>query len=299
MCYNVRYMFENGNGKGSSWSLRQMSLYQKQNLNTGRTTWIFIRPSKTVRDWLQARRHDEEEDGIHSSNVHIVLLRQCADSWKSYISHLRSALEQLDSKASFAKLGKKTFPDDYDVSLKDSQRLQKIQRKVFRAQAVIEGTAQTILRFQKLDKRRFFAQVKNPRYTSTLHEELEDIIATLESHRRILTGLITYSHGTANLLQQITSHRAMTDLQSTTETLNTSLYLLRGIASISQSQSESMLTLAQSGKKDSLRMKTLTHVATLYLPPTLIAVSDKSISIRFYIMSRADKRLTRPSSAPT
>ena len=74
-------------------------------------------------------------------------------------------------------------------------------------------------------------------------------------------------------LKQIPSHRAIIELRESTKALESSLFLLRGIAAATQTESESMSKLAKEGRKDSTRLRTLTYIATIYLPPTLIAVS--------------------------
>ncbi|KAF2826430.1 hypothetical protein CC86DRAFT_370430 [Ophiobolus disseminans] len=271
ICYNYRYMSENGRSNGPSWSLRQTTVYQRRDLDTATTTWVFIQPSKSIKSRLAMQSTHLPLCHENAIRMHLMLLRQASEGWRGYTSYLRLALEELDEKARFAKLGPKVYQDDYDVCLKDSQALQKAQQKLFRAKTIIDATVQTVSRF-----RSWYDQLSNLRALDTTCaddalNELADIAATLEYSRQILKGLIAYSYGTASLLQQITSYRAMKDLQSTTSALEASLYLLRGIATTSQTQSQSMLTIAQSGNRDSLRIKTLTHIATIYLPPTLIA----------------------------
>ncbi len=296
ICYNIRYVIENGRLTNSSWSLRQTAVYYRKSLTTGCDTWIFIQPSQDVQNFLESRPDDmfqNDQCGIHT---HMMVFQYSIECWQKYISTLRSALEQLDHKASFAKIGKKIYADDYEVSIKDSQGLHKVQRKLFRARLVVKATMVTVARFQSWCKYMLNLHILETGYVSELFVGLDDISAALTYHEQSLKGLISYSHGMAELLQQMTSYRAMKDLQSSTVALDASLYLLRGIATTSQVQSQSMLTIAQTGSKDSLRIKTLTHIATLYLPPTLIAVSGTYTNLR---TSRRSHVCFRLSSAQT
>lgn len=266
-------MIENGRSKGSSWSLRQTSVYHRKDFGAEAETWIIIQPSKSVQNYLELETKSVLSNEESAVRRHTVILRRSVEGWREYISYIRLRLEQLDEKANFTRVGKKTYLDDYDVSLQDNQTLHKLQRKLFRARLVIEATLATVSRLRNWFEQLSAFDVLDSTIISRSTDELNDITAALVYHKKNLKGLTAYSRGTAELLQQITAYRAMTNLQSTASALETSLYLLRGIATASQLQTQSILTIAQSGSKDSLRIKTLTHIATVYLPPTLIAVS--------------------------
>lgn len=52
------------------------------------------------------------------------------------------------------------------------------------------------------------------------------------------------------------------------------MHILQSIATATHNESENMRKLAENGKKDSDQIKALTLIATMYLPASLLAVSD-------------------------
>lgn len=77
MCYNIRYVELNGRNNGDPWSLRQIGVYEKINLETQSSYWILLQPSsaalQNLEDHLRSRKHSLKSVET-SMSTHIVLL---------------------------------------------------------------------------------------------------------------------------------------------------------------------------------------------------------------------------------
>jgi hypothetical protein len=62
---------------------------------------------------------------------------------------------------------------------------------------------------------------------------------------------------------------------------------MREIANLAREDNKVLTTLAEGSRKDSKVMKSVSVLATLYLPASLIAVSIKSLVIRHLLKSRS------------
>jgi hypothetical protein len=80
-------------------------------------------------------------------------------------------------------------------------------------------------------------------------------------------------------LSDIVEFRNGEILWKTSHAIHENLAIVRQIAFQSDQRSETLATLAVQCQRDSKRLKALTQVATMYLPATLIAVSDHSPAI--------------------
>ncbi len=101
LCYILKYVeMDAGSSSLVPWSIRQMVIYQKLDMNTQETTCIIIQPSADVR-----RRKDEVAESTkscqdlseHWTSLHSLLLGTLNRNWASYLKCLDIEVEKLVS----------------------------------------------------------------------------------------------------------------------------------------------------------------------------------------------------------
>lgn len=98
-CYNIKYITRNNRTQGDPWSLRQTGIYEKYDVDTGRSTWIVLSPSDRAYRLLQ-RSHtmtqpDSRDSGIPVMSLHAALLNASAHEWGQYLEDIRNEIQRL------------------------------------------------------------------------------------------------------------------------------------------------------------------------------------------------------------
>ena len=123
--------------------------------------------------------------------------------------------------------------------------------------------------------------------------EIEVYIKQIQRHSIDINRILEYSLGTSQLvgsvfsrilndwrnsyqLSKILDIRDNKNLQEANEAIRNSLDILQRTASQIHGENTTLTQLARQGHKDSKMLKILSVVATLYLPASLIAVSEIS-----------------------
>lgn len=100
ICYVLHYMAKNGRNRGDPWSMRQTAIYQQMCLESGRSSWILLHPSKDTRAQLEQElinfkeTNDSEQNHMH---LHNTFLLSTAHNWEDYLEDLHQQLADLVS----------------------------------------------------------------------------------------------------------------------------------------------------------------------------------------------------------
>ena len=92
MCYNMNYVEKNEHKRGGPWSLRELGVYHKFDLETRRSRWIFIQTRQAANGILE---HLQNNSGLNPLYLHVLLLRSMSMHWPEYIDYLDSKIEPL------------------------------------------------------------------------------------------------------------------------------------------------------------------------------------------------------------
>lgn len=144
---------------------------------------------------------------------HLALLSDGSRNWKEFVAYLHQSLRLLvrsrtqwrdlceaddgqDEKACFSRVGK-LHHHDYSVTFSDGQDLQGLQRKFFRTLVVLESTIEIVrgCRSHSEDLRS-----RGVGIGSNIFHEMESLNTNLSYYKRLVTSLLEYSKGTANLV---------------------------------------------------------------------------------------------------
>ena len=99
MCYNIQFVEINGRSDTNPWSLRQSCIYEKIRAADGRSSWILLQPSQSLRTRL---RHllstDAELAALTSTDpllIHAIIISVAIRNWHAYIGYLFQKLKSL------------------------------------------------------------------------------------------------------------------------------------------------------------------------------------------------------------
>lgn len=250
LCYAVRFLERNNRGGSDAWSLRQVGVYQRICSSTNVASWIILQFSQLIKnalaDKLKVVSADDAVRAQRHSLLHLAVLGASIRNWDEYIDYQATELFKMERKAQYADLDEYS-PFDYQVAFADRQKVQIQRSKLITARAVIESSIILGQRMQSLYKNERLLSVE---MSDAILLEFDDYIHEVTYYKGILLDLIERSKETASLLSNILDYRT----------------------------SKSTLSIAQQGElegklaqKDSINIKALTVVATLYLPASLLA----------------------------
>ena len=99
ICYNIQYVEKHGRSSGYPWSLRQVGVYQKHDLNSHRSRWILLHPSSYIRDEMERWMKNTQAERSGSMNnvlrLHPLILFWTSRNWTEYIEDHRSELKEI------------------------------------------------------------------------------------------------------------------------------------------------------------------------------------------------------------
>lgn len=99
ICYKIQYVERNKRNRGDPWSLRQVGIYQKSSLESGRSVWIFTRLPNILRARLQQNLTEAAGRDQSPMKFHAILISVIGRNWAAYIEDLYSQLADLVSLA--------------------------------------------------------------------------------------------------------------------------------------------------------------------------------------------------------
>jgi hypothetical protein len=223
-------------GGNISWVQRQMGVYQQFRYNRQRATWIFLHAPPSVRDQLRELLQPQPENPAGRNAYefpmlpHSFVLSIAAREWQSYMDHLESQLDSLvsesfppqpcilsgvfcvslpvairqDEKGSFTRVGSER-DDRFTVSSADLQQLQRLQKKLLRAEAVLDGgldvTRCCAAHCRKLEKLGWI----RAEALALQSDEFELLEGQLNAHRAGLRRLMRQAQGVKDLMGLIVS----------------------------------------------------------------------------------------------
>ncbi|KAL8689016.1 MAG: hypothetical protein Q9218_005214 [Villophora microphyllina] len=201
--------------------------------------------------------------------LHVVLLFAMGADWKDYIAHVRQEVDGLDKKACFSRVGRQ-HKYDFIVTFEDSQRVQNLRERLLRALNVLDAHLEVV------EGCKAYCQSFSDRIHS--HDGKEILLelhahsAHLRAHRRAVSAILDRSKSTLELLLKILEYRNDESLTRNGVALHKDIETMRDIAYHSKRENETLVKLAEQGRKDGRALKALSVLGTLYLPATFTAV---------------------------
>ncbi|KAJ6258750.1 hypothetical protein Dda_6803 [Drechslerella dactyloides] len=267
ICYNLRFFEPNKRGSCGGWSERQTGVYHKYNRATGKSIWIFLRPSDSMKRMLEdTLRYDCAKYFIDTKAVliyHASFISCALRCWKEYLAYLESKLLPAEEIAGFSDVDKKNV-DDYPLQFSTCQDLEQLRCKLLKVDALLESIVNIIDGVKVHSERLKYNTPTDPSDTERLTSALDGYLSEITYHKSRVRSLLERCTGTGRLLSGILEHRNLQLVCEATESSQRTLQAMKRLAY--EQEIENKI-----GQKNAVTGKALTMMATLYLPVSLIA----------------------------
>ncbi|KAH8723430.1 hypothetical protein GQ44DRAFT_313658 [Phaeosphaeriaceae sp. PMI808] len=272
LCYINRFVERNGRGRGDPWSIRQTGVYQKIYFDTGYSSCVVLQISKFTRKQLdlvtaeQALGHFDQGDQI--MELHRLILLSTADNWGGYIDHLHSIVKDMNEKACFSYSGN-TLTHSCLITFADVQTLQKLKTKILRVSVVLGSCLELADRLVT-----FCSQLQTQGFLPNANDILISVelyAADIKNYQRNIDMILQALEGTVDVITKILSLQNSGALRAFNNGTARNLGLLKDTVTEIAKESKRTNSIAAETQKDSMSLKALSTVATIFLPPTLLA----------------------------
>ncbi|KAH5159562.1 hypothetical protein HBH69_056920 [Parastagonospora nodorum] len=232
----------------------------------------------------------KREGWEHIMFLHLLFIEAMTRNWHEYMVHLYEELHKLNQKACLVSLDQNSKLD-YCVTFQDYQILQMHRRTLFQAEKILESCSTTIegivLHFQE---GKFLRMNTHWRAATTRHKkdlkayksDIQSLLVWSKDIGVLLTLFLnSRSRGTIEANSHATHENLKRMLQGTYSFMN-GLDMLQNIGLRTHYEQQKLGRIAEQARRDSVTLKFLTFVATLYLPASLIAsiFSSSLVDIR-------------------
>ena len=218
-CYILRcFEMHRRPGLKRPWSLRQMFVYQKFEIQTQKSVWIIIQPFQNCK----AAMGERIIQAMHPMSLHPLLLHLSLSNWRWYLNDVRQALLPIVSTLSKSTLSKvltsrqaekathsslKIGEIDYDANFADSQRLQKLCENLTVVQNILDTKEDVARAIQKqcaeLQRLKTGFAVRDAELLIRLKLDVQRI----RDFKRTTRALLKQAEGTSQLVN-LTSSKA-------------------------------------------------------------------------------------------
>ncbi|RVD86400.1 uncharacterized protein DFL_004679 [Arthrobotrys flagrans] len=276
--YDLGYLFKYVDLHGRDlpkdpFAIRQTGVYHKYDPQAKRSVWIFIQPSESLKERLDAlfsRYKDNPIDLALQIEIHFLVLMHAAKNWRPYIKYLEDAFSRITEKGFYSDLNPETNSSDPKINFSDVREIHYFMDKLRTRLQLIQMDYQIAKKVQQLLRRLRNRWIQETAL-NILTPRLEDVCDRFEQHLYDLAGhesrinmLLMRANDISRLIQQIIDCRTGQFSQATNDKLNR-------LVSSAVGQGESIHLLAQKGSKDTKMMKLFTIVTVIFLPGTFIA----------------------------
>ncbi|KAF2810676.1 uncharacterized protein BDZ99DRAFT_286872 [Mytilinidion resinicola] len=284
----IRYMEKNGRIGYNPWSLRQTGVYQKTDLQTGHSTWVLLQPPQSfvarLRDHLGHRSTSQDDSHSFQRQMHGMFMSLALNNMGHFIEDLQSSIMKLNYKACFSTL-ETAKEHDFSVTFSDLQQVQHFKQRLRRTSGMLQSYASIIGSFGKHTREHRSPRSEHCERSVCLESDIFG--SQIEVYSRRLDMALTYGKGTHKLLSKILQFRHDEVLVRTATTMEANLDVLKRISFINGEESRNLSQISKQGQKDSETVKSLTTIATMYLPASLVATLFSSSLIQFQYQTTA------------
>ncbi|CEL08485.1 hypothetical protein ASPCAL11634 [Aspergillus calidoustus] len=268
MCYKFFYVAENGRGRGSPWSLRQIGLYQQVCSQTGSCHFLLLQPAQKVLDLIEIYLSEFATRRASPLRLHCMIARCMIANWAEYLQHIYKSISDLDERACFSQVDPRP-KRGFEVSFSDCQTLQIHRQKLLHASIILDRYINLFQRFA--DDAASLKLTFPDEDWNAIPKQLAAHESQIRTLQKFTEMILRQSEGTSTLLSKIIDSRNSNLLHAATLTMQNHLALINKTSNKSQNDLMAMVSLTKQNAQASKTVKFLTLTATTYLPPTLMA----------------------------
>ncbi|KAK6526985.1 hypothetical protein TWF281_010182 [Arthrobotrys megalospora] len=273
--YDLGYLFKYVDPHGRKlpkdpFAIRQTGVYHKYDPQAKRSVWIFIQPSESLKERLDAlfsRYKDNPIDLALQVEIHFLVLTHAAKNWRPYIKYLEDHFSLLNEKGFYSNIDFEEDSPEIKVNFNDVRDIHFFMDKLRIVLQLIQMDCQIAKKVQQLLRRLRNRWIQETAL-NILTPRLEDVCDRFEQHLYDLSGhesrinmLLLRANDTSRLIQQILDYRA----GQFSYTANNQL------ENLVRTGVDQGLLVAKKGAKDTKMMKIFTVVSVIFLPGTFIA----------------------------
>ncbi|KAF8251002.1 hypothetical protein K440DRAFT_638836 [Wilcoxina mikolae CBS 423.85] len=283
-CYCLRYVAKHDREQQNPWSLRQTAVYQRYDSTSQSSKWILIQPSESLR--VELAEYLESEvimtgsaiiADCNAHTVHVMIFSSTERGWREYMNYLQAELNVLEKKAVYSSV-KKHDPHDFTVAFSDAQGIQRLRGKLSKAILVLDSCMDVASGYEAHCE--VLKDIYGPAVVgSAIFVQLECYRGRIKTHRRTASMLMDRSCDILQLLFQILKNRNDDTLVQMNKAMQQNSDVMTRMTIATNAGTEAIARLAQQGQSDSRFIKILTFAAMLYLPATLVVVTEAISSI--------------------
>ncbi|CAN9247976.1 unnamed protein product [Alternaria alternata] len=244
-----KYAEEKKVKRGNPWRIRHTGIYHVHNRITAQSTIFIISPSPAAqfKCHLQKALQQTAVRSTVLANpmlVHSILVSTHLYSWKSYLKYHETLLLELDTKSACT-----SFEQPY-VSFNTLKQVRTVERGLLPLEPLLTSFVEVTVDLQSLCSVFQDTDRKNDVSIAAVHSAVCDFRKEAQSYKT----------------QSLYLHKRC---QSTAQSVLDSLNL--GHQQLAQSQSRNTLVMARSAREDSVAIRAITLVTSLYLPFSFVA----------------------------
>ncbi|KAK0941806.1 hypothetical protein LTR29_006698 [Friedmanniomyces endolithicus] len=276
LCYNVPHVERHGRDLRDPWSLRQTACYHQHSSDTESSRWIMLNVSTSSRTKLD-RFLDSEDTQCCDLALHARLLATLGRNWTAYIEDLTVALLEQDNKASYCSIDKSRENHSFTVTYHDLQDMHMLQAKIDRASVAVEACVEIgrncMTHFEGNDGLSLIC----PTSRQICRAKLGVYVSDMARHSQALQRLDRRLKGILDLISRVLMFRNEGLLQNFNRHSGDTLDALSAINQQSRIHQATLTQLFATVQADSVLLKILGIVATVYLPASLVAARPKTV----------------------
>ncbi|RVD86402.1 uncharacterized protein DFL_004679 [Arthrobotrys flagrans] len=159
--YDLGYLFKYVDLHGRDlpkdpFAIRQTGVYHKYDPQAKRSVWIFIQPSESLKERLDAlfsRYKDNPIDLALQIEIHFLVLMHAAKNWRPYIKYLEDAFSRITEKGFYSDLNPETNSSDPKINFSDVREIHYFMDKLRTRLQLIQMDYQIAKKVQQLLRR--------------------------------------------------------------------------------------------------------------------------------------------------
>ncbi|KAK0783111.1 hypothetical protein LTR91_015579 [Friedmanniomyces endolithicus] len=299
LCYNVPHVERHGRELRDPWSSRQMALYHQHSSDAEPSRWIMLNVSTSTRTKLDRFLASEDTQCCNLA-LHARLLDSLGQNWTAYIEDLTVALLEQDNKASYCSIDKSRENHGFTVTYHDLQEMHMLQAKIDRASVAVEACVEIgrkcLTHFERVDEltpacsaSRQSCRAKIGVYVSDMARHSQ-ALQRLDRRLKGILDLVDVSRApqmspavvlTYRQISRVLMFRNEVLLQNFNRHSGDTLDALLAINQQSRIHQATLTQLFATVQADSVLLKILGIVATVYLPASLVATVFSSNLIQY------------------
>ncbi|OJJ46048.1 hypothetical protein ASPZODRAFT_67019 [Penicilliopsis zonata CBS 506.65] len=251
IAYICKYVFFKPNDEEKDpWSLRQTGVFQRYDLRTKQSTWVFLHPTKkslfqTRLEQIVTSQQECLKLQAHPLLLHNVLLSTVFPQWRECLAYYEHKVLRSSTSTMTVHV-----QDSLQIDHQTLKSVRFVENRCQSFQTIFHSLGKLFETVRKANNALLGARILEPPEKQALDQLLDNYLTHLDAYRRNAAYLQGWAARTAQLV---------------IDTL--SLINARTV----QAQSEYMLSLTKSAVDDSTAVRVITIATLIYLPPTFMA----------------------------